>query len=72
MDKTQRELEIKLNNNTLTKEEYKQLNKSLYSFFTRVELFKKYHTGIYYIFYIIWLVLISTVTSLVVVNLAVM
>lgn len=71
MNKKQRELQMKIHNGTLTKKEYKEIDKHLYPFYIRMQLLEKYNTKLYYFIYIIWLVFISTVTSLLVVNFAV-
>lgn len=64
MNQFQRELLRKINNGTLTKEEYKKVNKKLYSILTRIELCKKYKPIFYYGVYIVAISFISTIASL--------
>jgi len=67
----QRKLEIKLNSETLTKEEYKKINKRLYPLLGRIEMCRRYNPVLYYFVYTLWIVFICTITSLGVVNFAV-
>lgn len=71
MNREQRELLEKINNGTLTKHEYRKVDKKIYSILTRIELAKKYNPTIYVFVYILLIVSVSIISSLVVVNLAV-
>lgn len=66
MEQFQRRLLRKINNGTLTQEEYKKVNKKLYSILTRIELCRKYNPVFYYGIYILAISFISTIISLLV------
>ena len=68
MTEEQRKLQLKLSNGTLTKEEYKKINKRLYPLLARIEMCKRYNPVFYYSIYTLWIVFICTITSLGVVN----
>lgn len=71
MNKEQRELLKKINNGTLTKNEYRKVDKKLYSILTKIELVKKYNPTVFKLVYILLIVSVSIISSLVAVNLAV-
>lgn len=71
MNEKQRSYYKKINNGTLTETEYKEIDKKLYPLVTRIELMRKYKPILYYLIYIFWILFISIVVSVVVVNFAV-
>lgn len=71
MNKEQRKLLEKINNGTLTKYEYRKVNKRLYSISTRIELARKYNPAAFILVYILLIVSVSIVSSLLAVSLAV-
>lgn len=71
MTEEQRKLQLKLSNGTLTKEEYKKMDKKLYPLITRILLCEKYNPILYYLIYTLVVLFICTITSLGVVNFAV-
>lgn len=71
MNKEQRELLKKINNGTLTKNEYRRVDKKLYSILTKIELVKKYNPTVFKLVYILLIVSVSIISSLVAVNFAV-
>lgn len=71
MNEEQRELLKKINNGTLTKNEYRRVDKKLYSILTKIELVKKYNPIVFKLVYILLIVSVSIISSLVAVNFAV-
>lgn len=71
MNEEQRELLKKINNGTLTKNEYRRVDKKLYSILTKIELVKKYNPTVFKLVYILLIVSVSIISSLVAVNFAV-
>lgn len=71
MNEEQRELLKKINNGTLTKNEYRRVDKKLYSILTKIELVKKYNPTVFKLVYILLIVSASIISSLVAVNFAV-
>lgn len=71
MNEEQRELLKKINNGTLTKNEYRRVDKKIYSILTKIELVKKYNPIVFKLVYILLILSVSIISSLIAVNLAV-